>query len=624
MLLLDLPGELLLCVMDHLERAKDIHSLCLTNSQVYRQLLPALYRFNVRFENSSALHWAARYGKLELVQTICYYRARVNVYLLGYTPLHYAAMFGQAPVVRWLLSYDGIDVNCRGEGLGLTPLGVAVRREDVEVVQVLLSDARTDINAGSRDNKTPLLDAIKHRHLVILRLLLADARIEMHPQGQSASPLMYAMRKDFGCGGRALLAHGDIDVSARDLKDRTVLHYAVLHNDDGLVQLLLQKQDLDVNAQDLLGMTALHRAIIKDNRRIVALLLTRSDLDVSLCGADGHWKIYEEMPPLCLAVALRRNRICQLLLEASTDADVRTASGNSPLHLAAGMADLDLLTLLLNQPDIKLNGRNDDGFTALHEATTRGYLSVAKLLLAAPGVDANVGDTCGRTALWWATKRSDENLTKRLLCEDDLDLNVVGRDGSTSLHHAIQYRNRTIARLLLCEERLDINIPDMTGWTPLVWAVHQADINMVRLLLARDDLQLDPIFAGNASALGLAAERGHTKIVNLFLEHGDCLDINLPTQTGETPLCRAAAAGHHDVVDLLLQDPQLDVNRVDLIGRSPLCWAVYAGHFNVVRRLLQDRRVVIKGDYFRRPALAAAHEMGHAEIADLLKAYRLG
>ncbi|CAK40098.1 uncharacterized protein An08g12230 [Aspergillus niger] len=372
MLLLDLPGELLLCVMDHLERAKDIHSLCLTNSHVYRQLLPALYRFNIRFQNSSALHWAARYGKLELIQTMCVYRARVNVYLHGYTPLHFAAMFGQAPVVRWLLSYDGIDVNCRGEGLGLTPLGVAVRKKDVEVVQVLLSDAH-----------------------------------------------------------------------------------------------------------------------------------------------------------------------------------------------------------------IKLNGRNDDGFTALHEATTRGYLSVAKLLLAAPGVDANVGDTCGQTALWWATKRSDEILTKRLLCEDDLDLNVVGRDGSTSLHHAVQYRNRTIARLLLCEERLDINVPDMTGWTPLVWAVHQADIDMVRLLLARDDLQLDPIFAGNASALGLAAERGHTKIVNLFLEHRDRLDINLPTQVGETPLCRAAAAGHHDVVDLLLQDPQLDVNRADLIGRSPLCWAVYAGHLNV-------------------------------------------
>ncbi|KAI2956347.1 hypothetical protein CBS147352_11043 [Aspergillus niger] len=146
---------------------------------------------------------------------------------------------------------------------------------------------------------------------------------------------------------------------------------------------------------------------------------------------------------------------------------------------------------------------------------------------------------------------------------------------------------------------------------------------MVRLLLARDDLQLDPIFAGNASALGLAAEQGHTKIVNLFLEHGDRLDINLPTQTGETPLCRAAAAGHHDVVDLLLQDPRLDANRADLIGRSPLHWAVYAGHFNVVRRLLQDRRVVIEGDYFRRPARVAAHEMGHAEIADLLRAYRL-
>jgi hypothetical protein len=58
-------------------------------------------------------------------------------------------MFGQAPVVRWLLSYDGIDVNCRGEGLGLTPLGVAVRKKDVEVVQVLLSDARTDISYES-------------------------------------------------------------------------------------------------------------------------------------------------------------------------------------------------------------------------------------------------------------------------------------------------------------------------------------------------------------------------------------------------------------------------------------------------------------------------------------------
>src|SRR6266480_1039382 len=62
MLLLDLPNELLLSVVDFLKE-RDISTFARTNRRLYPFLNAYLYRHNAQHSNSSALLWAVERGR---------------------------------------------------------------------------------------------------------------------------------------------------------------------------------------------------------------------------------------------------------------------------------------------------------------------------------------------------------------------------------------------------------------------------------------------------------------------------------------------------------------------------------------------------------------------------------
>uniref|UniRef100_A0A7N4PHI5 Ribonuclease L n=1 Tax=Sarcophilus harrisii TaxID=9305 RepID=A0A7N4PHI5_SARHA len=72
-------------------------------------------------------------------------------------------------IVRFLLK-SGIDVNVKGEK-GKTPLILAVEKEDVELVQMILEKSGTNINDMDSDENTALLIAVKNDQFDIVQLL---------------------------------------------------------------------------------------------------------------------------------------------------------------------------------------------------------------------------------------------------------------------------------------------------------------------------------------------------------------------------------------------------------------------------------------------------------------------
>jgi len=74
-------------------------------------------------------------------------------------------------------------------------------------------------------------------------------------------------------------------------------------------------------------------------------------------------------------------------LDAGTDANTMTASGNTPLHAAAFRGHVDVIELLLAH-GADVNARDVRGWIPLHQAVDQGHALAAELLVA-KGAEVN-------------------------------------------------------------------------------------------------------------------------------------------------------------------------------------------------------------------------------------------
>ncbi|KAH8898200.1 hypothetical protein GQ53DRAFT_802609 [Thozetella sp. PMI_491] len=194
-------------------------------------------------------------------------------------------------------------------------------------------------------------------------------------------------------------------------------------------------------------------------------------------------------------------------------------------------------------------------------------------------------------------------------------INTTDSKGLGVLSLAARAGHGTIVRTLLKFESLDIWSRDSGGKTPIMHASHGGCANTLRHLLAasaaplhstvRDnDILQGTISPGNEpdmapvnekdkfgrNSLSYAAAAGHKDLVALLLQVKG-IEADVPDQYGSTPLAYAAERGHVDVVAQLLAVNAVDVNSVDLSGRTPLHCAAKDGRDEVVAQLLSDNRI---------------------------------
>lgn len=84
---------------------------------------------------------------------------------------------------------------------------------------------------------------------------------------------------------------------------------------------------------------------------------------------------------------------------------------------------------------------------------------------------------------------------------------------------------------------------------------------------------------------------GKFKFVKELLSAG-VVDVNcLDSELNKAPIHFAAMHGHKDVLDVLLEDPEVDVNLLDGDGNSALHLATIAGHCECIELLLDSKGV---------------------------------
>jgi len=116
------------------------------------------------------------------------------------------------------------------------------------------------------------------------------------------------------------------------------------------------------------------------------------------------------------------------------------------------------------------------------------------------------------------------------------------------------------------------------------------------------------------TALHLAAQYGHTKVVNILLEKGASIDAR--DYSNQTVLHRAARYGSLEAVKMLL-DRGASVDAAsghDLDGFTALHFSARAGHLEVVEMLLGKGANISQKTNSGKTALEIAHDVGIVKL----------
>lgn len=117
----------------------------------------------------------------------------------GYTPLGLAAHFGNEETAAFLLQAGaGINLKSKDGKLNNTPLHASIAGNHINIVRLLLrhgSDIDCQCEGELRKGFTPLHVAVHFNRIQIAELLLASGANPRIPNGQSLTPMEYALAR---------------------------------------------------------------------------------------------------------------------------------------------------------------------------------------------------------------------------------------------------------------------------------------------------------------------------------------------------------------------------------------------------------------------------------------------
>ncbi|KAL9131206.1 MAG: hypothetical protein Q9217_000808 [Psora testacea] len=585
-----------------------------------------------------AIHMAAQGGYLKIVDLLIGAGADVNEESFnGSTPLALAAHKGSLPVVSYLLRKKAkVDV-VYGK-TSRCAIHRAARRGHEKVVRAFHSNS-ANLDPEALDGITPLWLAACHGHLSTLRFLLSHgANPNTINKDTGLSALHVAIKKGEEACADLLISHGaDVHNVARNGK--TTLWHACDQSMPVLVQILLE-QGVDPNQSDReTGQSALHQAARSGDSEMVKTLITHSAninaitkdsvTPLSIAAEDGHKDIVKvflnakadvNIPSSCSRHAIHQAaeeghvEIVKMLLPYVKNIDVTDENGCSPFWFAAQSGSEKIVSLLLDH-DANINLANTQtGRLAIHEAAEEGHLEVIELIASKdPNVDRQAKD--GVTPLWLGTSQNHQRLTT-LLLQYDVNVNVTDRDtGLRILHHASKNGNMEIFESLL-ERNPDPDPSDHGGVTPLMAAARNGHRDIVEALILRGADKSARKKSSGAQAIHQAATHGYLDVVKLLVDKGDHVDV--VNEDNVTPLMLAAQKGHTHVVQYLLEQHASINNARNGSGIRAIHQAAQGGHYHIVEMLLNNGAEYDVPAAGGETALLLAAEHGSNDIVSLL------
>ncbi len=258
----------------------------------------------------------------------------------------------------------------------------------------------------------------------------------------------------------------------------------------------------------------------------------------------------------------------------------------------------------------------------------------------------------GQTILMCATKNADCKIMQQILNAKDsqgnklIDINATDINGNTALSIATELKDIEKMRLLLKNDADAKLLKGKISSGAYKYLKDLANIGFRNAILNRNSKEVKSLLKklpvdvnaplGGPTALKWAALTGDNEIVEMLLEHPD-IDVNLQDALGCTALMWAIIPlvtfsqkmetneiteninRRMRIIELLLKHPDIDVNLKPSNGSNALFLAVTGNCKEAVNLLLQNKKININTqDNKGRTALMLAARDGKAEIVDLL------
>ena len=319
-------------------------------------------------------------------------------------------------------------------------------------------------------------------------------------------------------------------------------------------------------------------------------------------------------------------KILKTLIKSGADINNRDNLGQTPLHYAAFIDDIQVVIFLLkNGADINAKDNNEVsplGYSVIMQRSLVHENIGVFTTLIENGANINIRDKKGITPLHYAVAGTPPNC----LIEDRID-NCIHKSGIGNMS-----KNRVD---ILIKKGAYINAKDKNGNTPLDYAfkasykresgyygiinnnnnkssiIHLlikngADINNIKIINNQND------FLSNKDNQEIIES---PEIINFLIKKGVNININAKNKSGATALHYASSMGGLDTIKLLFER-NANINAKDNNGDTPIHYATKAGQIESFKILIEKGADVNAKDSNGNTPLVqalAANKLGFAE-----------
>ena len=416
------------------------------------------------------------------------------------TALHSAISSGHNMIVKELVSRNKWTLACH-DYTGRTPLHEAVRKNNTEIVELLLMEDQTKVHSACDHWQNLQKQDVMGKYWKLSRKEYLEYHRDICHCGYT--PLHLAARYGYLEIALDLVKRGRARAGARDCLGATPLHVAACHNQWKIVSHLLKLgadvkikgfngstplhsaaacgavevidrllyHGANLSAVDDSGLTALHYAILRINsshleRKILFKSDTSSGEQWQLVTFDrkGHLtKFFKEESHVKNTDHYRwLDTLIHLIVRGSA-IDTVDIYGQTALHIAARNGLADAVNILLQQK-AKLEIRDKSGKTPLEVAVENGII--------VPTHKRKESTLILRKSLDELRKAlSDHEMVVYLLLSHGASIKKCDRNRQTLLHYAVTNNQPYMAQLLLLRGA-SLTCKDNLGRTPLIAYLH--------------------------------------------------------------------------------------------------------------------------------------------------------
>ena len=406
---------------------------------------------------------------------------------------------------------------------------------------------------------------------------------------------------------RKVLKCGKCSVDYIDSEKLTPLHWACIRGHLDVVRVLVSEFKADMTIPTPHGNTPLMLAAVNKRDNVVHALLSDYQCQVDIKDQHG----YTELHYSCKFGSVD---MVKSLIKHKANVNARTDSGDTPLILAARNKHENVVHTLLSDSQCPVDTKGQDGYTALHYSCRDGHVDMVRSLVKYKA-NVNAITDNGDTPLTLAAINKHDNVVYALLSDSQCSVDAKGQNGYTALHYSCRDGHIDIVRSLV-KHKADVSARTDSGDTPLTLAAINKHDNVVHALLMDYQCPVDAKDQNGCTALHYSCELGNVSIVRILVKNK--ANVNIRTDSGDTPLTLAARNGHIYVVHVLSSDSQCPVDAKGQDGYTALHYSCRDGHVDIVSSLVKYKAdVSARTDSGDTPlTLAARH--GHDNVVHAL------